>query len=206
MRLSFASRPVCAPIVTVSVVVQTMVVAALAAESNKPTSTRRTMDDNMPSIHVASRRRKPPSLHREFGGDAALLDVTSRGPDLGVQFAPFHPHGGVPIPMSGDRTAQAVEGIWQALKVFETCSIDESKFDVTTMNGLKRIVRRFGRVLGHQAGLDGDELLPYVEARRKIQAAWACGVVMLGLKRSGGAAMVPSVTPISMRCPIACIW
>jgi len=38
------------------------------------------------------------------------------------------------------------------------------------MKRLKRTVRRFGQVLGHQKGLDSEELLPYIEARKQIYA------------------------------------
>ena len=36
------------------------------------------------------------------------------------------------------------------------------------MRGLKRSARQFGAVLGHRAGLQGDRLLTYAEARRLI--------------------------------------
>ena len=63
----------------------------------------------------------------------------------------------------------SVEGIWQALKVFASADVDESKLDVTAMRGLKRSERRFGRVLGHRRGLDGQgDLLGYVDARTQI--------------------------------------
>jgi hypothetical protein len=100
--------------------------------------------------------------------DAAVLDLTSRGPEPWVRFSPFWPHGGIPVPLSPGRTAASVEGIWQALKVFEHADVDETRLDVTTMRGLKRTTRRFGAVRGHRAGLDGDRLLPYLEARREI--------------------------------------
>ena len=61
-----------------------------------------------------------------------------------------------------------VEGIWQALKVFESEDVDESKLSVTNMKGLKRTVRRLGNVRGHRKGVNGDELLPYREAREMI--------------------------------------
>jgi len=82
-----------------------------------------------------------------------VLDLTSRGPDPWVRFSPFWPHGGIPVPLSDGRTGASVEGIWQALKVFETAGVDESKLGVTTMRGLKRTARRLGAVRGHRAGL-----------------------------------------------------
>ena len=117
-------------------------------------------------LAVRSRRKKRESIEREFDAPT-IIDVTSKGPDPWVKFSPFYPHGNIPVPLSGV-TAQSVEGIWQGLKVFESCSIDTSKFDVTTMKGLKRTVRKYGRVLGHQAGVDSDDLLEYVEARKRI--------------------------------------
>ena len=36
------------------------------------------------------------------------------------------------------------------------------------MKGLKRTVRRFGKPLGHRKGVNGEELLGYIEARKQI--------------------------------------
>jgi hypothetical protein len=62
----------------------------------------------------------------------------------------------------------SVEGIWQGLKVFEKADVDPATFQIATMKGIKRMVRTFGKVLGHRAGLAGKQLLPYAEARREI--------------------------------------
>lgn len=113
-------------------------------------------------LSVASRRS------RAGHPNALVLDVTSRGPEPWVRFSPFYPHGGIPVPMTPGVTSQSVEGIWQALKVFERADVDPGKLGITTMRDLKRTSRRFGRVLGHRAGLEGTELLPYREARERI--------------------------------------
>lgn len=113
-------------------------------------------------IEVASKRRK---VTRP---DAVVVDVTSRGPDPWVRFSPFYPHGEIPVPMSSGVTSASVEGVWQALKVFESSDVDLSKLSVTSMKGLKRTVRRFGQVRGHRAGLAGDHLLDYRTARYEI--------------------------------------
>ncbi|MDL4817979.1 hypothetical protein QP089_27285 [Actinomadura sp. OS1-43] len=118
-------------------------------------------------IHVASRRRARESVVAQWPG-AVVLDVTSRGPEPWVRFSPFYPHGGIPVPFSDGVTAASVEGIWQALKVFDGADVDASKLAVTSMRGIKRTVRRYGPVRGHRAGLEGDELLPYGRARREI--------------------------------------
>ncbi|BEL10685.1 hypothetical protein Q0Z83_088760 [Actinoplanes sichuanensis] len=118
-------------------------------------------------IHVASRRRKPESVRAAFPG-ATIVDVTSRGPEPWVRLSPFYPHGGIPVPLSPGNVGASVEGIWQALKVFEHSDVDPTKLSVTSMTGLKRTVRRFGPVRGHRAGLDGETLLDYSTARRQI--------------------------------------
>lgn len=110
-------------------------------------------------------------LHRQAvrkAGDATVLDLTSRGPDPWVRFSPFYPHGGIPVHGSPGRTATTVEGVWQALKVFERADVDERYLGITTMRGLKRSVRQHGRVLGHRDGLTSETLLPYITARRTI--------------------------------------
>jgi translation initiation factor 2B subunit (eIF-2B alpha/beta/delta family) len=119
-------------------------------------------------IEVATRRISAESLRRRFGQDALMLDVTSRGDEPWVRFSPFFPHGDIPVPFSPGVCAASVEGIWQGLKVFERADVDVSKFAVTTMRGIKRSSRQYGAVLGHRAGVAGDRLLPYVEARRSI--------------------------------------
>ncbi|MFC4066827.1 DUF6939 family protein [Actinoplanes subglobosus] len=118
-------------------------------------------------VHVASRRRKPESIRAAFPG-ATVIDVTSRGPEPWVRFSPFFPHGGIPVPLTPGAVAESVEGIWQALKVFEQTGVDPAKLAVTSMTGLKRTVRRYGPVLGHRAGLHGEALLDYPTARRQI--------------------------------------
>ena len=61
-----------------------------------------------------------------------------------------------------------VEGIWQGLKVFESADVDVDMFANGTMKNIKRTVRRFGKPLGHRKGVNGTELLGYIEARKQI--------------------------------------
>mgnify|MGYP001283594896 CR=1 FL=1 len=119
------------------------------------------------AVHLASRRRTMASVRAEFPG-AQIIDVTSQAAEPWVKLSPFYPHGGIPVPFSEGVTAQSVEGIWQALKVFEHADVDPAKLQVMTMRGLKRTVRRFGPVRGHRAGLHGTRLLDYPTARRLI--------------------------------------
>ena len=118
------------------------------------------------AVNISSRRKKRETIIKEFG-EVEIIDVTSKGEDPWVKFSPFYPHGNIPVPMS-DVTAQSVEGIWQALKVFETEDVDLSKLDVANMKGIKRTVRKYGQCLGHRDGAFGKNLLGYLDARINI--------------------------------------
>jgi hypothetical protein len=123
------------------------------------------MPEHSISVVRRSATRKIASA-REAG--AAVLDLTSQGEQPWIQFSPFYPHRGIPVPMSPGYTTVCVEGAWQGLKVFESESVDLTKFRVSDMKGLKRTVRKHGRVLGHRAGLDSQRLLGYIDARREL--------------------------------------
>jgi hypothetical protein len=125
------------------------------------------MAPNRLSLVIENRRASLARLEAKHPG-ATFFDLTSRAPEPWVKFSPFYPHGGIPVPLSPGSVSASVEGIWQALKVFETADVDRSKLDVTSMRGLKRTVQSLGRCLGHRAGLGGAELLGYVAARRAI--------------------------------------
>ena len=99
---------------------------------------------------------------------AIIADVTSQAKDGLVRLSPFYPHGDIPVPFSEGCTAACVEGIWQGLKVFEDEDIDLSMFNNNTMKGIKRTTRKHGRVLGHRKGINGTEILGYVEAKHLI--------------------------------------
>ena len=118
-------------------------------------------------IIVESKRKKPATILKKYP-DAILADVTSGAKDGLVKLSPFYPHGGIPVPFSEGYTATCVEAIWQGLKVFEICDIDVQMFQNDTMKNIKRTVRRFGKPLGHRKGVNGTELLGYIEARKQI--------------------------------------
>ena len=109
-------------------------------------------------IYIASKRRKEENIRKEHPG-AIILDVTSKA-GWARQLSPFYPHGGIPIPNSGGATGVCVEGIWQGLKVFQSQGISRCHFANDTMKGLKRTVRSLGKPLGHQYGINSEELLP----------------------------------------------
>ena len=120
------------------------------------------------NILIANRRSKPENLRKKHGEEIEILDVTSKADQPWVRFSPFWPHGEIPVPLSDGSTGACVEGIWQALKVFENEDVDLSKLEITNMKGLKRTVRRLGNVRGHRSGIGGDKLLTYREARELI--------------------------------------
>ncbi len=118
-------------------------------------------------IIIESKRKKPATILKKYP-DAILADVTSGAEDGLVKLSPFYPHGGIPVPFSEGYTATCVEAIWQGLKVFEGADVDTLLFQNDTMKGLKRTVRRYGKPLGHRKGVNGTELLGYIEARKLI--------------------------------------
>ena len=118
-------------------------------------------------IIVESKRKKAATILKKYP-DAILADVTSGAKDGLRKLSPFYPHYGIPVPFSEGYTATCVEAVWQGLKVFEGSDVDVSLFQNDTMKGLKRTVRRFGKPLGHRKGVNGDELLGYIEARKQI--------------------------------------
>lgn len=125
------------------------------------------MEHNM--IIVESKRKKPATILKN-NPVAMLIDVTSKATDEWIKLSPFYPHGGIPVPFSENEgyIASCVEAIWQGLKVFEYFDVNTSLFYNTTMQGLKRTVRRFGEPRGHRKGVHGAELLGYIEARKQI--------------------------------------
>ena len=120
-----------------------------------------------PMSIIESKRKKPEALKEQYP-DAMIIDVTSHAVDEFVMFSPFYPIGGVPVPFTEGLVAVSVEGIWQGLKVFEDADIDTSFFSKREMKNLKRTTRKYGICLGHRKGVHGEELLGYIEARKKI--------------------------------------
>lgn len=120
-------------------------------------------------ILVESHKRKIANIQAEHP-NAIIADVTSHAKDSLIRLSPFFPHGNIPVPYSPGITSYSVEGIWQGLKVFDDEGIDEGCFDICDMRGIKRTVRKHGRVLGHQKGVWGDreDLLDYISAKKKI--------------------------------------
>lgn len=118
-------------------------------------------------IVVESRQKLQATLEQIYPG-AAILDVTSNGPDPWVRFSPLYPHGGIPIPNSSGKCAESVEGLWQGLKVFENADIDPEKWQITNMKGIERTSRSLGAVRGHQFGINSTDVLDCREARVMI--------------------------------------
>jgi hypothetical protein len=52
--------------------------------------------------------------------------------------------------------------------VFERADVNPATLEIASMRGIKRTTRAFGAVRGHRAGLRGERLLSYAEARREI--------------------------------------
>ncbi len=118
-------------------------------------------------IIIESKRKRKVNILKKYP-NAIMADVTSGAKGGLVKLSPFYPHGGIPVPFSEGYTATCVEAIWQGLKVFEGADVDVEMFQNDTMKNIKRTVRRFGKPLGHRKGVNGKELLGYIEARKQI--------------------------------------
>lgn len=115
-------------------------------------------------IIIESKRKKLTTLTKAYP-DAIIIDVTSHAEDDFIRLSPFYPNGGIPIPGMQGVYSESVEGIWQGLKVFKDEGIHPSKFNITTMKGLKCTCKKYGRIMGHKKG---NELVPYIQARKEI--------------------------------------
>ena len=119
-------------------------------------------------IYIENKKRKLERIKAQYPG-ADILDITSSSDFAYAKLlSPFYPHGNIPIPFTPGAYAISVEGIWQGLKVFESCDIDVSMFHNDTMKDLKRTSRKYGQPLGHRKGIHGAELLNYFDARMQI--------------------------------------
>jgi len=118
-------------------------------------------------IYIENKKKSVRKLEEKYP-NAHIVDVTSKATDGLVKLSPFFPHGGIPIPFSDGYTSMSVEGIWQGLKVFEKENINMNSFRNEKMKNIKRTVRKYGVPLGHRKGVNGLELLDYIEARIKI--------------------------------------
>ena len=118
-------------------------------------------------IIIESKRKKIENILKKYP-NAIIADVTSQAKNGLIRLSPFYPHGCIPVPFSSGYTAYSLEGIGQGLKIFENEDIDTSMFYNDTMKGIKRTVRKHGRVLGHRKGVHGNEILDYVEAKHQI--------------------------------------
>jgi hypothetical protein len=118
-------------------------------------------------IYVEGKRKKIETIRKQYS-DAEIVDVTSKADRPWIKFSPFYPHGNIPIPFSSNAVGASVEGVWQGLKVFEQADIDIEIINKTSMSGIKRTTRKYGKVKGHRQGIGGTSLLSYAEARRHI--------------------------------------
>jgi hypothetical protein len=118
-------------------------------------------------IFIESKKKKEKTLLAKYP-NAKIVDVTSKATNSLVKLSPFFPHGDIPIPFSDNTIGKSVEGIWQGLKVFKNYDIDKEKFLNDSMKDIKRTVRKYGTPLGHRKGINGEELLNYIDARIKI--------------------------------------
>ena len=116
-------------------------------------------------IVIESKRKKIEDVVKKYPG-AVILDVTSKSTDPKfIQFSPFYPFWDIPVPGMKGFSGACVEGIWQGLKVFEREGTSTDTIRNYSMKNLKRTEKTHGKLLGHKYG---NEILEYIEARKKI--------------------------------------
>lgn len=118
-------------------------------------------------IAVENRRLELTSIITRNPG-VVIIDVTEQSQLPWVKFNPFYPHGHIPIPYSPGWYASCVEGVWQGLKVFSGADVDITRFNLTSMEDLRRTTGQNGRILDHRNGVVGETLLSYYQARVQI--------------------------------------
>lgn len=118
-------------------------------------------------IIVESKRKKIEGLKMKYP-DAIIADVTSKSNNALIKLSPFYPWGDIPIPYTPNMVATCVEAVWQGLKVFENADIDIEIFKNSSMRGLKRTTKKYGKILGHRRGVYGHVIFKYHEARKRI--------------------------------------
>ena len=118
-------------------------------------------------IYIESKKRKLENIIKKYP-NAIILDITSKASEALVRLSPFYPYGDIPVPFSDGVFASSVEAVWQGLKVFEHEGIDVSVFSNSTMEGVKRTIRKHGNILGHQKGVNSNEILDYKTAKHQI--------------------------------------
>ncbi|HEX6344018.1 DUF6939 family protein [Umezawaea sp.] len=91
-------------------------------------------------VHVVGKRRGAAWAAKNHPG-AAVVDVTSKGPAPWLRLSPFHPHGGIPVPFSPSATGESVEGIRQALEVFDGADVTDLSSPLTHAALVARCVR-----------------------------------------------------------------
>lgn len=118
-------------------------------------------------IVVESKKKSLESLNLDYP-DAIIIDMTNQGEGGWIKLSPLYPHGGIPVPFSTGYFSETVEGIWQGLKVFEHEGVSLKPMRIMSMKGIKRSGKNLGACLGYQKGMDSEELLNEVDARRQI--------------------------------------
>lgn len=118
-------------------------------------------------IVVESKKKSLESLNLEYP-DAIIIDMTNQGEGGWIKLSPLYPHGGIPVPFSDGYFSETVEGIWQGMKVFEHEGVSLKPMRIMSMKGIKRSGKNLGACLGYQKGMESEELLNEVDARKQI--------------------------------------
>ena len=118
-------------------------------------------------IVVESKKKSLESLNLDYP-DAIIIDMTNQGEGGWIKLSPLYPHGGIPVPFSDGYFSETVEGVWQGLKVFEHEGVSLKPMRIMSMRGINRSGKKLGACFGYQKGMESEELLNEVDARKQI--------------------------------------
>jgi len=123
-------------------------------------------------VAVHSRRHGEAKLKQDYGDDVKIIDVSLLSAEPWNKFHPAFPHQKIPLPTNNNNIfSMSVQGIWEALKVFENQGIDLSPMQNSKMRGLVRDEKKVGgKFLGWQRDIKNPSLplLQEREARKLI--------------------------------------
>lgn len=118
-------------------------------------------------IVVESKKKSLEAINLDYP-DAIIIDMTNQGEGGWIKLSPLYPHGGIPVPFSDGYFSETVEGVWQGLKVFEHEGVSLKPMRIMSMRGINRSGKKLGACLGYQKGMESEELLNEVDARKQI--------------------------------------
>lgn len=117
---------------------------------------------------VIETKQQSREVLREKYPNGIIADVTESAHGALVRLCPSYPHGGIPIPNSGWKTASSVEDIWQGLKVYNDEGVTPSLLTEEATDDYNRCKQVHNKLIGYRYGVNGLQTISLADARRRI--------------------------------------